>query len=34
MNSWRLVMEAADKAKLAMISDRGAGELQFSALLA
>lgn len=34
MSSWRSVMQAADTAKLAMISDRSAGELEFSALIA
>ena len=34
MSSWKAVMETADKAKLAMISDRGAGEREFLALLA
>lgn len=34
MNSWRELMRAADKAKLAMISDLDAGKQEFSALLA
>ncbi|MCI0407266.1 MAG: hypothetical protein L0191_01670 [Acidobacteria bacterium] len=34
MSSWRAVMEAAEKTKLAMISDRAAGDRAFSALLA
>ncbi len=34
MGSWRAVMEAAGRAKLAMMSDRAAGERHFAALLA
>ncbi len=34
MGSWRVVTEAADKAKLAMLSDRAVGDRAFSALLA
>jgi tetratricopeptide (TPR) repeat protein len=34
MNSWRAVMEEADRAKLTMVSDRAAGERAFSELLA
>lgn len=34
MSSWKAVMEAANRAKLAMVSDRAAGDRAFAALLA
>jgi len=33
MSTWRTVMEAADSAKITMVSDRAAGEKQFESLL-